>query len=132
MEKILETIKSPADIRGLDYAQLEKLAAEIRGRIIATVGKTGGHLAANLGVVELKNYWKKMYYETVEKYNKLKNKGANEELKEKLEMLNQSISDVLDNWDEEDDRHKELLMCIDDEIDLDGNNKPGTPGMIIE
>lgn len=84
------------------------------------------------GVVELKNYWKKMYYETVEKYNKLKNKGANEELKEKLEMLNQSISDVLDNWDEEDDRHKELLMCIDDEIDLDGNIKPGTPGMIIE
>lgn len=84
------------------------------------------------GLVELKNAWKKMYYETVEKYNKLKNKGANNELKEKMEMLNQSISDVLDNWDEEDDRHKEeLLMCIDDEIDLNGNIIPGKPGPMI-
>ncbi|MBO4588407.1 MAG: hypothetical protein J5711_05845 [Bacteroidales bacterium] len=84
-------------------------------------------------LVNLKNTWKNMYYETVEKYNKLKNKGANNKLKEKLEMLNQSISDVLDNWDEEDDRHKDMPpMCIDDEMDLDGNIKPGKPGMIIE
>lgn len=53
MESLLDTIKGPADIHGLDYAQLGKLAEEIRGRIIATVSKTGGHLAANLGVVEL-------------------------------------------------------------------------------
>ena len=59
------------------------------------------------GLVELKNYWKKMYYETVEKYNKLKNKGTDKELKGKLEMLNQSISEVLDNWDEENDQSKD-------------------------
>ncbi len=53
MESILEKIKGPEDIRHLDYGQLEKLAEEIRGRIIETVSKTGGHLAANLGVVEL-------------------------------------------------------------------------------
>ncbi len=84
-------------------------------------------------LVDLKNSWKKMYYETVEKYNKLKNKGANDELKEKLEMLNQSISDVLDNWDEEDDRPMEYSpMCVDDEYEYNGKIIPGTPGMMID
>ncbi len=53
MESILETIKSPADLRTLSLPQMEKLAGEIRGLLIHTVSQTGGHLAPNLGVVEL-------------------------------------------------------------------------------
>ncbi|MFZ5587512.1 MAG: 1-deoxy-D-xylulose-5-phosphate synthase [Thermodesulfobacteriota bacterium] len=44
---------SPADLVGLAPEELERLAAEIRQRIIDTVTKTGGHLAPSLGVVEL-------------------------------------------------------------------------------
>ncbi len=50
---ILETIKTPADLRALPVERLDEVAAEIRERIIAQVSKTGGHLAPNLGVVEL-------------------------------------------------------------------------------
>jgi 1-deoxy-D-xylulose-5-phosphate synthase len=50
---ILDTIDSPEDLKKLDGAGLRALAAEIRQRIIATVGRNGGHLASNLGVVEL-------------------------------------------------------------------------------
>ncbi len=49
----LEHIESPADLRKLDRAVLPKVAEEIRELIIATVAKTGGHLASNLGTVEL-------------------------------------------------------------------------------
>ncbi|MCL4079135.1 1-deoxy-D-xylulose-5-phosphate synthase [Coriobacteriia bacterium Es71-Z0120] len=52
-ERILDTIDSPADLKGLSREQLEALAAEIRETLIHTVSKTGGHLAPNLGVVEL-------------------------------------------------------------------------------
>jgi 1-deoxy-D-xylulose-5-phosphate synthase len=50
---ILDSIDSPADLRKLSLAELKLLAAEIRERIIAVVGRNGGHLASNLGVVEL-------------------------------------------------------------------------------
>ncbi|WP_417913639.1 1-deoxy-D-xylulose-5-phosphate synthase [Candidatus Electronema sp. JM] len=50
---LLETIDSPADLRGLSVPELEQLAGEIRARIIATVAENGGHLAPSLGVVEL-------------------------------------------------------------------------------
>jgi 1-deoxy-D-xylulose-5-phosphate synthase len=50
---ILSSLESPADLRGLDDAQLVELAAEIRQTIIATVARTGGHLGSSLGVVEL-------------------------------------------------------------------------------
>ncbi len=50
---LLETIDSPADLRGLSVPELEQLAKEIRARIIATVAENGGHLAPSLGVVEL-------------------------------------------------------------------------------
>ncbi|HWL92077.1 MAG TPA: 1-deoxy-D-xylulose-5-phosphate synthase [Phycisphaerae bacterium] len=53
MEKILPRIQSPADLRGLSVAQLNQLAGEIRERIIGVVSRQGGHLASNLGVVEL-------------------------------------------------------------------------------
>ncbi len=49
----LEDIHSPADLKGLSISELEALAAQIRERIITTVAGTGGHLASNLGVVEL-------------------------------------------------------------------------------
>lgn len=50
---ILDSIESPADLKRLDAAQLTRLSAEIRDTIITTVARTGGHLAPNLGVVEL-------------------------------------------------------------------------------
>ena len=50
---ILPTIQSPADLRRLSIEQLETLASEIRGAIVAQVSRSGGHLAPNLGVVEL-------------------------------------------------------------------------------
>ena len=51
--KYLDKIKSPADIRDLSDEQLSELSAEIRQVMIETVSKNGGHLASNLGVVEL-------------------------------------------------------------------------------
>jgi 1-deoxy-D-xylulose-5-phosphate synthase len=50
---ILDTINSPADLKKLSLEELTRLAAEVRGKIIETVAKTGGHLAPSLGVVEL-------------------------------------------------------------------------------
>ncbi len=50
---ILSGIKSPADLNNLSKNQLSELACEIRKKIIEVVGKNGGHLASNLGVVEL-------------------------------------------------------------------------------
>jgi 1-deoxy-D-xylulose-5-phosphate synthase len=53
MPRLLDNIDSPADLKGLSLAALEELAAELRHEIISTVTTTGGHLASNLGVVEL-------------------------------------------------------------------------------
>src|SRR5260370_30220983 len=50
---LLETINSPADLRGLDQSQLAELAAEVRAFLVEQTSKTGGHLSPNLGVVEL-------------------------------------------------------------------------------
>ena len=50
---LLEQIDIPADLRRLDDAQLPQLADELRQYLIETVSKTGGHLAAGLGTVEL-------------------------------------------------------------------------------
>jgi 1-deoxy-D-xylulose-5-phosphate synthase len=52
-QTLLSTISSPADVRALSVEQLPLVAEEIRSRIIDRVSKTGGHLASNLGVVEL-------------------------------------------------------------------------------
>ncbi|WP_295857024.1 1-deoxy-D-xylulose-5-phosphate synthase [uncultured Oscillibacter sp.] len=50
---ILETIQSPADVKKLTRQELGQLCEELRGFLIDSVSKTGGHLASNLGVVEL-------------------------------------------------------------------------------
>ena len=50
---MIESIKSPADIKGLNNEALIKLAEEIRAFLIEKVSKSGGHLGPNLGVVEL-------------------------------------------------------------------------------
>lgn len=53
MGKLLESIQSPANLRGLNDTQMAELAEEIREFLIQTLSKTGGHLGPNLGVVEL-------------------------------------------------------------------------------
>jgi len=53
MSKFLEQINSPADVKRLSVPELKVLAEEIRQFILNSVSKTGGHLASNLGVVEL-------------------------------------------------------------------------------
>lgn len=49
----LELLKGPSDLKSLSIAELKELAREIRGTIIEKVSLNGGHLASNLGVVEL-------------------------------------------------------------------------------
>ncbi|MBP3879193.1 MAG: 1-deoxy-D-xylulose-5-phosphate synthase [Lachnospiraceae bacterium] len=50
---ILERINEPQDIKKLSYDEMQILAGEIREFLIETISRTGGHLASNLGVVEL-------------------------------------------------------------------------------
>ena len=50
---LLDTIKTPEDIRQLTIPELQTLADEMRQVLIETVSSTGGHLSSNLGVVEL-------------------------------------------------------------------------------
>lgn len=53
MPEFLNAIRSPDDLRGLSYAELDALSAEIRHFIVQAVSATGGHLGSNLGAVEL-------------------------------------------------------------------------------
>jgi 1-deoxy-D-xylulose-5-phosphate synthase len=55
VERLLDRVSSPADLRTLSYTELERLCAEIRQFLVETVDGIGGggHLASNLGVVEL-------------------------------------------------------------------------------
>ncbi len=50
---LLDRINNPRDLKGLVPRELNKLASEIREEVVATVTNSGGHLASNLGVVEL-------------------------------------------------------------------------------
>lgn len=52
-EPLLQNINSPADVKELNKDQLPQLCQELRELMIETTAKTGGHLASNLGVVEL-------------------------------------------------------------------------------
>ena len=51
--KLLSSIRGHADLAKLTDVQRTQLASEIRDFIVSSVAKTGGHLASNLGVVEL-------------------------------------------------------------------------------
>jgi 1-deoxy-D-xylulose-5-phosphate synthase len=53
MYSLLESINSPDDLRQLERKQLPQLAEELRAFLVDSVSKTGGHLASNLGTVEL-------------------------------------------------------------------------------
>lgn len=50
---ILDSVNSPKDLKKLNENQLEELCSDIRSYLVQTVSQTGGHLASNLGVVEL-------------------------------------------------------------------------------
>ena len=50
---MIERINSPQDLKALSIEQMEQLAGEIRALLVETVLEQGGHLASNLGVVEL-------------------------------------------------------------------------------
>jgi 1-deoxy-D-xylulose-5-phosphate synthase len=51
--RLLDGVNGPADLHGLDDAQLQQVAQEMRGYIIDTIGEIGGHFGANLGTCEL-------------------------------------------------------------------------------
>ncbi len=53
MNRILDTISSPSDLKSLNDRELKALAGEIREKIISTTSKTGGHVASSLGAVEI-------------------------------------------------------------------------------
>ena len=50
---ILDNISEPSALRALELSQLPKVADELREYLLYTVGQTGGHFGAGLGVVEL-------------------------------------------------------------------------------
>ena len=50
---LLDRIQQPADLKALDRRELKKLADQLRGFILDSVSRTGGHLSSNLGTVEL-------------------------------------------------------------------------------
>ncbi len=50
---LLDTINSPAQLRELERKQLPQLAEELRGFLVESVSRTGGHLSSNLGTIEL-------------------------------------------------------------------------------
>jgi 1-deoxy-D-xylulose-5-phosphate synthase len=53
MPRLLDKIDNPTDLKGLTQPELKQLASEIRQELVAIVSDNGGHLASNLGVVEL-------------------------------------------------------------------------------
>ena len=59
---MLEKINSPADLRSLTYPELDRLCAEIREYLIDVISKNGGHLASNLGMVELTVALNRVYH----------------------------------------------------------------------
>ena len=52
-ETLLDAIDSPADLRAMKAAELPQVAAAVRESLINIISRTGGHLAAGLGTVEL-------------------------------------------------------------------------------
>src|SRR5262245_65936038 len=52
-EKLLDSIDSPTDLKGLSDDQLQQVAQDVRELIIDTIGEIGGHFGVNLGTCEL-------------------------------------------------------------------------------
>jgi len=50
---ILDKVNLPSDVQKLDRAELRTLCAEIRAFLLQSISRTGGHLASNLGIVEI-------------------------------------------------------------------------------
>ena len=50
---LLDNIDQPSDLKNLDKEQVNQLCAEIRQFLLRNISRTGGHLASNLGAVEL-------------------------------------------------------------------------------
>lgn len=67
LNKILETINKPQDLKKLSIDQMKLLAEEIRQLLICSVSKTGGHLAPNLGIVEITLALHKIFKSPVDK-----------------------------------------------------------------
>ncbi|MBX5490113.1 MAG: 1-deoxy-D-xylulose-5-phosphate synthase [Chloroflexi bacterium] len=67
MTRLLDQIEGPADVQRLAPEQLPQLAAEIRAELLDTVPKTGGHLASNLGTVELAIALHRVFHSPVDK-----------------------------------------------------------------
>ena len=53
MSRLLDRIDNPRDLKGLTQQEVKQLASEIRQELVAVISTNGGHLASNLGVVEL-------------------------------------------------------------------------------
>ena len=53
MPKILDRIDGPGDVKRLSPGELEELCSELRESLVGRVSENGGHLASNLGAVEL-------------------------------------------------------------------------------
>src|SRR5512138_2337389 len=53
MERLLDHIDSPADLKALAVSELPRLCQELRDEIVETCARNGGHLGASLGAVEL-------------------------------------------------------------------------------
>ncbi|MEI8300911.1 MAG: 1-deoxy-D-xylulose-5-phosphate synthase N-terminal domain-containing protein, partial [Chlamydiota bacterium] len=68
MNSFLDSILDPAQIQSLDLEQLELLALDIRHRIIEVMSVNGGHLASNLGVVELTLALHKVFHSPLDKF----------------------------------------------------------------
>ncbi len=65
---LLSEIQSPEDIKGFSISEMQQLASEIRHRIIEVLSVNGGHLASNLGVVELTLALHKVFYSPEDKF----------------------------------------------------------------
>lgn len=63
-DSILQHIQSPQDVAALSFRELTQLAQEVRTYMISCVSKTGGHLAASLGAVDLIIALHKVYHDT--------------------------------------------------------------------
>ena len=51
--KLLDLVNSPEDLKKLNDSEIPLLCSEIREFLIENIGKSGGHMASNLGVTEL-------------------------------------------------------------------------------